>query len=285
MEEKLTAVMPLVTIGMPVRNGDPYIEDALANILEQDYPNLEIIISDNCSTDSTPAILKRVQSTDPRIRIFRQDELLTAVEHFEWVMNQARGCYFMWAAHDDLRSSNYITSLVQHLEKRPNSVLAFGDLRVSSRFGKGYNSKLFPFETEGLAKLARARKAAHSQCYHIYGLWRTDVLRGIPFIFNGWWPDLPLMIAASTIGHFSRAHGVYFDYLEIKKTNVQRVQYQDNQSSYNRIGRTLRLFLVTFLTVQPVSGSKTAFISTLFVIEKQFRLAFGLLTGRIRRGE
>ncbi|MBK8523305.1 MAG: glycosyltransferase family 2 protein [Betaproteobacteria bacterium] len=130
------AALPLVTIGMPIRNGDPYFERALASVLAQDYPNLEIVVSDNGSTDGTAEILARAAATDPRIRVFRQSEMLTAFDNFAWVLRQARGLYFMWAAHDDLRPANYVSSLVASLQAYPEAVLAFGDLRVSPVLAK-----------------------------------------------------------------------------------------------------------------------------------------------------
>jgi glycosyltransferase involved in cell wall biosynthesis len=277
--------LPLVTIGMPIRNGDPYFERALASVLAQDYPNLEIVVSDNGSTDGTDGILARAAATDPRIRVFRQSEMLTALDNFDWVLRQARGRYFMWAAHDDLRPENYVSSLVVKLQANPEAVLAFGDLRVSPVFGKAYVGKPFDYETQGMGCLSRMRKTAFLQCYHIYGLWRHEALSRVPFIFNAWWPDQPLMIAAASIGVFCRVRGLHFDYLEVRKTNEHRAQYQDNTRNVNRVERTLRLFRVVFQTVKAVSGTALALIATWFVIEKQFRVAFGLLTGRIRRGD
>ncbi len=285
MPDPVASALPLVTIGMPIRNGDPWFERALASVLAQDYPNLEIIVSDNGSTDGTAGAVARAAATDLRIRVYRQSEVLTAFDNFAWIMRQGRGRYFMWAAHDDLRPAHYVSSLVEHLERNPEAVLAFGDVRVSLVFGKEYRVKPFLFESDGLDRSTRMRRATNQQCYHIYGLWRADVLRRIPFIFNGWWPDLPLMIAAASIGPFSRVHGVHFDYLEVRKTNEQRAQYQDNLRSVNRVGRAFKLFLVTFLTVKPVAGTGFALLATWFVIEKQFRVAFGLLTGRIHRGD
>ena len=277
--------LPLVTIGMPIRNGDPYFELALESVLAQDYPNLEIVVSDNGSTDGTSGILARVAALDPRIRVFRQSKILNAFENFEWVLRQARGRYFMWAAHDDLRPENFVSSLVAKLQVNPEAVLAFSDLRVSPVFGESYFYKMFDYETQGMGRLSRMRKTAFLQCYHIYGMWRYDALTRIPFIFNPWWPDQPLMIAASSIGVFCRVPGLYFDYLEVRKTNEQRAIYQDNTLKLNRVSRTLRLFHVIFQTVRVVSGTMFALIATWFVVEKQIWVAFGLLTGRIHRGD
>lgn len=285
IQDTRSAVLPLVTIGMPIRNGDPYFERALASVLAQDYPNLEIVVSDNGSTDGTPAVLANAAAADPRIRVFRQSETLTAFDNFAWVLSQGQGRYFMWAAHDDLRPSNYVSSLVATLEANSEAVLAFGDLRVSPVFGEAYIDKPFDYETQGTGRLSRMRRTAFLQCYHIYGVWRADALRRIPFIFNAWWPDLPLMIAAASLGEFCRVRGVNFDYLEVRKTNEQRAQYQDNTRTVNRVERTLRLFQVVFRTVKAVSGMRLAALATWFVIEKQFWVVSGLLTGRIRRGD
>lgn len=279
------SALPLVTIGIPVKNGAPYFERALERVLAQDYPNLEIIVSDNCSTDDTSEVLARVSATDPRMRVFRQSKMLTAFENFAWVMRKGNGRYFMWAAHDDLRPAEYVSMLVGSLEAHPDIVLAFGDLRVSAVFDDAYVSKPFDYETQGMGHLSRMRRTAFLQCYHIYGLWRADSLRRIPFIFNAWWPDLPLMIAAASLGGFCRVRGLYFDYLEVIKTNEQRAQYQDNKLYVNRIQRSLGLFRAVYETVRTVSGTSLALIATGFVIEKQFRVALGLLTRRIHRGQ
>ncbi len=276
---------PLVTIGMPVRNGEPYFERALAAVLVQDYPNLEIIVSDNGSTDGTSVLLARIAGTDRRLNVCRQHEVLTAFDNFAWVMRRASGRYFMWAAHDDLRSPDYVSSLVSCLERYPKAVLAFGDLRVSPVFGESYFRKQFNYETPGKSRLSRMRQAAYQQCFHIYGVWRLDALRRIPFVFNPWWPDLPLMVAAAALGEFRRVEGLNFDYLELRKTNEQRAQYQDNTQSVNRVARTLCLFRVTFSTVKGAAGFVFGLLATWFVIEKQLWVIYGLLTGRVRRGD
>ena len=51
---------PLVTIGIPVFNGAAYLEDAIRSAMNQTFTDLEIVVSDNASTDSTPAILERL---------------------------------------------------------------------------------------------------------------------------------------------------------------------------------------------------------------------------------
>jgi len=242
---------PLVTIGMPIRNGGEFFPIALASVLAQEYPNLEIIISDNYSQDNTAQIVADAILHDPRIRSVKPSSLLNAFEHFEFVMQQAKGEYFVWAAHDDVRAKNYVTQLVKVMQTNPKAVLAFGDLYVTDEMGKEGKLKIFNFDNSRWGAFERMRKTALQQCYHIYGVWRISVLRRIPFISNPWWPDLPIMIAAAGIGSFIHVPGVRFHYYEIPKTNIERAQYQDNMKGFNwrnRIRRTLLLPIVTFRT-------------------------------------
>jgi glycosyltransferase involved in cell wall biosynthesis len=119
-----------VSVGVPVFNGAASLSTALNNILDQTVRDIEIIISDNASTDATAEICRDITSRDPRIRYFRQPQTINATENFRFVLSQARAPYFMWAAHDDTRDLDYIEKLLRALEDNPNAVLAFGDVRA-----------------------------------------------------------------------------------------------------------------------------------------------------------
>lgn len=114
---------PLVSIGMPVYNGERTIRQALQSILAQSHTHLELCISDNASTDRTREICEEFAQRDPRIRYHRQERNLGAAANFKYVLDQARGNYFMWAAADDLRSPDFVASNVWFLEQHPDYVL------------------------------------------------------------------------------------------------------------------------------------------------------------------
>jgi cellulose synthase/poly-beta-1,6-N-acetylglucosamine synthase-like glycosyltransferase len=63
--------LPGVSVVIPARNEARDLEDAVRSHLAQDYPNLEVIVVDDRSTDATPAILSRLAASDPRLRIVR----------------------------------------------------------------------------------------------------------------------------------------------------------------------------------------------------------------------
>ena len=103
---------PKVSIGMPVYNGSPFIREALDSLLNQTFTDFELIISDNASTDETESICREYAAKDPRIRYVRQPENRGALLNFQFVLDEAVGEYFMWAAADDMWSSEWIEELL-----------------------------------------------------------------------------------------------------------------------------------------------------------------------------
>jgi glycosyltransferase involved in cell wall biosynthesis len=120
--------MPLVTIGLPVYNGERYLPQALEALLAQDYHNIELIISDNASSDTTEMICQQSVQRDSRVIYMRRPHNGGAVSNFNRVLSMARGEYFMWAAADDLWEPSYVSSLVAALSSNEQAVLAFAAL-------------------------------------------------------------------------------------------------------------------------------------------------------------
>src|SRR5687767_6393032 len=92
---------PLLSIGLPVYNGQRYLHAALDSLLGQDFDDFELIIADNASTDETEAICREFAARDRRIRYHRNTANVGAVPNHNLVFELARGKYFKWAAHDD----------------------------------------------------------------------------------------------------------------------------------------------------------------------------------------
>lgn len=117
---------PLVSIGIPLYNEARFIEASLQSVLSQDYPNLEIIVSDNASTDETLVICQRLLSNRENVVLHRFNSNRGAGENFHFVLDSASGKYFMWASGHDLWASNLISECVALLENNPTAVIAFG---------------------------------------------------------------------------------------------------------------------------------------------------------------
>ncbi len=117
---------------MPVFNGEKYIGQAIKSLLRQSYMRFVLLISDNASTDSTPAICRAFADSDPRIHYVRQAENVGATANFVSVLQMAESDYFMWAAYDDLWSRDWLDNAVSTLESNPNAIFALGKVVLKS---------------------------------------------------------------------------------------------------------------------------------------------------------
>lgn len=147
--------LPLVSIGMPVYNEARFVEDSLLSILEQDYPNIEIILSDNGSTDETLSICKRLLSHRSDATINRFDTNMGATENFRFVLEKARGVYFMWASGHDLWAPDYVSRTVAVLEAEPGAVVVFGTSAWIDETGQLLPRHYGYTDTRGLPALSR----------------------------------------------------------------------------------------------------------------------------------
>lgn len=107
---------PVVSIGLPVFNGGDFLAQALDSILGQDLGDLELIISDNASTDDTAEICAHYAAQDARIIYNRQPENLGAAKNYNDVFRAASAKYFKWAAHDDLLKPQFLTRCIDKFE-------------------------------------------------------------------------------------------------------------------------------------------------------------------------
>jgi glycosyltransferase involved in cell wall biosynthesis len=202
--------LPRVSIGMPVYNGAGSLPEVLESLAGQTMRGLEIILSDNASTDDTADICRRFAARDPRIRYFRQPATVPVTDNFSFVLAQARAPYFMWAAHDDLRDADYVERLAAALDRSDGAILAFGDVvEIVDGVPRPLDLR---FANGALSPAARLRSAALHPLHHLYGLWRSEPLRRIRWRHNEWWHDTPPMMAATMLGEFVHVPGVVFRY-------------------------------------------------------------------------
>lgn len=172
---------PVVSIGLPVFNGEKFVHEALASILAQTFTDFELIISDNASNDSTEAICRSCASSDPRVRYIRQSTNLGAFGNFAAVLKEASGKYFMWASADDFFAKNHVANLVDALEKEPDALVAMSGTTRIRPDGQVHDTVRFSGNRnpERLSTRSMAWKLASGQLYHlyIYGLFRRSFLQ------------------------------------------------------------------------------------------------------------
>ncbi|GJL63794.1 MAG: hypothetical protein NPIRA04_24480 [Nitrospirales bacterium] len=97
----------LVTIGIPTYNrANAFLPQALESAIAQTYENLEIIVSDNCSTDNTETVVKGYG--DPRIKYFRHGKNIGPLGNSNFCLEQAQGEYFLQLHDDDVIDPDFI---------------------------------------------------------------------------------------------------------------------------------------------------------------------------------
>lgn len=172
---------PLVTIGLPTYNRPDGLKKCLETILQQTYRNLEVIISDNCSTDEkVQQVIHAFASKDSRIKPYRQQENIGLEENFNFVYSKSTADFFTWMSDDDYFDTGYIAACMQSLMKHPDQVLCSG-------IAKYYSGDHFKF-TEKMFRLNQSSPFRRLCTYfykvgkngNFYGVFRNHLLSQKP---------------------------------------------------------------------------------------------------------
>ena len=127
---------PPVTIIIPSYNRAHFIEATITSALAQDYANLEILISDNCSTDNTDLVINKYLS-DKRIKYFRNESNIGMTANFDLATKRANGKYITYLSSDDyLINDHYISESVSLINKYSNVLLV---LAINKSINMGTN--------------------------------------------------------------------------------------------------------------------------------------------------
>lgn len=120
---------PTIGIGLPVYNGERYVAEAISSVLEQTYPDFELVISDNASTDGTEEICRGFASRDERVRYVRNATNLGGAPNYNQCFALSRATtYFKWIAHDDTIDTRFLELCSAALDANPSAAVAFPTL-------------------------------------------------------------------------------------------------------------------------------------------------------------
>lgn len=197
---------PLVTIGLPVYNGDNYLADAIGSVLSQTYTNFELIISDNGSQDRTAEICRAYAAQDARVRYHRAEQNQGAAWNYNRVVALAQGKYFRWLAHDDLLAPSILAKSVEILEAHPAVVLCFSWTQDIDSQGNFLAVKRSTANAQAATAherfLGLSRIHPLHNCEEVFGLIRTEILRKTKMIDNYTDSDRTLLAILGLYGPF-----------------------------------------------------------------------------------
>lgn len=212
---------PKVSIGVPVYNGERYLETALEALLGQTYTDLELLIQDNASTDHTGDICRQYAQQDPRVKYVRNNANVGAAENHNLVFRRSRGEYFKWAAHDDLCARHFIEACVDVLDHDPSVILCTGEIQLIEEDGSPvqYDPKAKCYVTRSGNHVGRIDPPHRAEgenpagrywdilvrtmrTFELLGLIRSDTLRQTVLHENYYGSDKVLLAELSLRGRF-----------------------------------------------------------------------------------
>lgn len=213
---------PRVSIGMPVYNGDRFLEQALDSILAQTFKDFELIVSDNGSTDRTQAICRAYAAKDQRIHYYRNEQNLGAGWNFNRVVELSTGEYFKWACHDDICAPDFLEQCVEVLNNNPAVVLSYPKTIIINEHGK-YIEKYFDNFNLRSSRPHERFNQYHNLvryghgCNPFHGLIRANTLKITSLVGSYPSSDLVLLGELSLHGEFSEIP----EYLFFKRDHPQ----------------------------------------------------------------
>lgn len=218
---------PLVSVGVPLYNEERFVRETLQSLLDQDYPNIEILISDNASSDRTLAICKEVVADKNNIKIHCFEKNKGAIENFRYVLQNTNGKYFLWASGHDLWSSNYISANVTQLESNPEGVISYGSSLWVDEYGRELEVCLGYTDTSGMNAIARFFTVYWGNMNPILGLIRKSALDSSCILRSMVGADLIMLTELSLQG----------DFLHENKTHWWRRDFRNEVSHEEKLQR------------------------------------------------
>lgn len=263
---------PLVSIGLPVYNGERFLPQALDSLLGQTLGDLELIVSDNASTDATREICLAYAAHDARVRYLRQESNIGAMRNWNFVALQARGQYFKWASANDFCDLRMLEKCVAVMRLDPTVVLCHGRACfVDEETGEHSPfvddiSALDSRPSERFKRVARALNFNNALC----GIMRLDALRRTRLVRRYSGGDLVLTMELALHGRivllpqilFYRRLGPNTWSMQLKPADLHAFLYADSARPprFERWRRRIDLFNAVWRAPIPLSEKLRALL-------------------------
>jgi glycosyltransferase involved in cell wall biosynthesis len=182
---------PTLSIGIPVHNGARYLAHTLDSLRAAELDDVEILISDNASTDETGDIVRSAAAADPRLRYIRQPENIGPAENFNYVFRNTTGTFFSWLAYDDLIEPTFYRQMVEMLHARPDAAAAMSRVRLIDSSGglMDHSDELVEGDhPDAVERFIRYAGFAH-WCQFCYGVARRSAMEKTRLLGTYWSGD------------------------------------------------------------------------------------------------
>ena len=172
---------PRLTIGLPTFDRCERLPRTVDSVLRQTLGDFELVISDNASTDATPAVCARLAATDSRIRVVRHTTNLGLTANFNSVLSTGLSELVMVVADDDWLDADYLERCVTFLDHHPGHVLVSGSAQYHDDAGPRGGGVAVDCEQDDPTERVRWYFAHVVDNASIYGVMRRSALgRALP---------------------------------------------------------------------------------------------------------
>lgn len=213
---------PLLSIGVPVYNGARHLRAALDSLLAQDERDLELVISDNASTDETPSICAEYVEKDSRVRYCRNEQNIGAAANFNRAFELCSGQFFMWGSDDDVWEPRFASNCIDALKRNAEAVLCTSFVQVIDDDGLPHPDERYePMDTTGMDPAQRVRRLLERPLwYDMYSVFRPEALRRTGLYAPTFGGDVHLLLELALLGEFLVVPERLFNYRvpHLKKT-------------------------------------------------------------------
>jgi glycosyltransferase involved in cell wall biosynthesis len=192
----------VVSIGMPIYNESKYISETIESVLNQEFRDFQLIISDNASTDNTLSICQKYAAQDSRIRIIQNDTNIGASDNFKKVFEESNSQYFVWMAGHDLWHSQFLSKCIDGLDQNLSVVLYYPKSICIDDIDQNLGVIGRGIDTRGLDPVSRFQVVLWGMGYGspIYGLLRSSALKQVTLGTKTVGPDNILLNELSLLG-------------------------------------------------------------------------------------
>ncbi len=238
--------LPRVSAILPAYNGAAFVHETLASLEAQTWPNLEIVIGDDASSDATPGILRSFAQGRENVQLVLREKNLGWIGNSNDLMSRATGEFMFFAFHDDLVEPTYAERLARALIQDPGAVLAYSDMEEREPDGQTVIRRWTALD--GLGALRRVKRMAERpRAWHVpnRGVFRSSAFRRIgglkPHARGEFAADLPWLTHMASLGRFVRVPEILCRkrYMAQSLTKVWRRDPEVFEALYRSVDRAI----------------------------------------------
>jgi glycosyltransferase involved in cell wall biosynthesis len=170
--------LPMATIAIPTYNrANDYLKQSLESALNQSYPNIEIIVADNCSSDNTETYVTHID--DQRIRYFKHNTNIGANRNFNFCLRQAHGEFFLLLSDDDMIDCDFVDTCIKSINGHQNIAMVRTGIRLINANGQVLRERSNLINNCGINDFIKGWFAGKAPLYLCNTMFHTEKLRSI----------------------------------------------------------------------------------------------------------